>query len=182
MCAVAYAELRAYVVNDQDRQYQHKEQLIAEVRRIAEKTRWVKRNRDGELAPDYVGLADAAGLSRGGLNGIVSGSEPQPRTLILLARYAGESPVALYQAAGWLTADDLSNYMIDRVDRYQRKGDQAHGLVDEALTSGDVTEEDILTALQVSRKLYQQIADRARGQELQQPSQQFEQHEIEEQG
>ncbi len=170
------------MVNDQDRQYQHKDQLIAEVRRIAEKMRWVKRNRDGELAPDYVGLADAAGLSRGGLNGIVSGSEPQPRTLILLARYAGESPVTLYQAAGWLTAEDLSDYTIGRVDRSQRKGDQAHGLVDDALTSGDVTEEDILTALQVSQRLYQQLAGRARGQESVQPSQSSGRREIEEQG
>jgi len=182
MCAVAYLEMRACVTSDPDRQYQYKDQLIAEVDRIAEKMRWVKRNRGGELVPDYIGLADAAGLSRGGLNGIIGGSEPQPRTLIRLARYAGESPVRLYRSAGWLTDDDLGEYVNTATERRDSATPSRRRLVDDAFAAGEVTEEEVLTALQVSQRLYQRLADRVRGQAPAQPFRSSEQPESEERG
>jgi len=156
--------------------------LKVEIDRIASKRQWVRRNREGHLVPDYAGLADAAGLSRNGLSGILRGVDPEARTLKLLARYAGETPVRLYRAAGWLTDDDLEQYVASTSRTHPSTDGDTASLVDEVLRLGEVTEEEVLTALQVSQRLYQQLAERAHGQVPEKPVPLSEQQSNEAQG
>jgi len=92
------------------------EALVAEVERIARKLHYTV----GQEV-DYKAMARALQGAGSGLSDrrpsdrrldgiMIRGQEPEVKTLRMLAEFAGESPLPLYIAAGWLAPHEVKEY------------------------------------------------------------------------
>jgi hypothetical protein len=88
--------------------------LMAQINRIAEAKGYRRAG-----VTQWEAMEEAAGLKRGALWGARRGSRTQPETLAAFARWAGESPWHLINAAYGLTHQDGLQYLREWEEREQ---------------------------------------------------------------